>query len=79
MNIIAYRGVLPRIAKDVYIAPNASIVGDVQIGENSSVWFNTVIRGDVHYIHIGSSTNIQDNSVLHPTENRFPMNIGDRV
>jgi carbonic anhydrase/acetyltransferase-like protein (isoleucine patch superfamily) len=79
MNILAYRGISPKIAKDVFIAPNASIVGDVVIGEHSSVWFNTVVRGDVHYIRIGSFTNIQDNSVLHPTEHRFPMTIGDRV
>jgi carbonic anhydrase/acetyltransferase-like protein (isoleucine patch superfamily) len=79
MNMIAYRGILPRIAEDVFIAPGACIIGDVEIGEHSSIWFNTVVRGDVHYIKIGSSTNIQDNSVLHPTGLLFPINIGDRV
>ncbi len=79
MNIIAYRGILPRIAEDVFIAPGACIIGDVVIGDHSSVWFNTVVRGDVHCIKIGSSTNIQDNSVLHPTGLLFPINIGDRV
>ena len=79
MNMIAYRSILPRIAEDVFIAPGACIIGDVVIGEHSSIWFNTVVRGDVHYIKIGSSTNIQDNSVLHPTGLLFPINIGDRV
>ena len=79
MNMIAYRGILPRIAEDVFIAPGACIIGDVEIGEHSSIWFNTVVRGDVHYIKIGSSTNIQDNSVLHPTGLLFPIDIGDRV
>ncbi len=79
MNMIAYRGILPRIAEDVFVAPGACIIGDVVIGEHSSIWFNTVVRGDVHYIKIGSSTNIQDNSVLHPTGLLFPIDIGDRV
>lgn len=79
MSIFAYRDSLPQIAENVFVAPNASIIGDVVIGESSSVWFNTVIRGDVHYIHIGSSTSVQDNSVLHPTEGFFPIDIGDRV
>ena len=70
---------MPRIAEDVFIAPNASVIGDVVIGERSSVWFNTVIRGDVHSIRIGSCTSVQDNTVLHPTGHLFPMSIGDRV
>ncbi len=75
----AYRDVSPAIAGNVFIAPGACIIGDVAIGEQSSIWFNTVVRGDVHYIRIGSFTNVQDNSVLHPTGGLFPINIGDRV
>jgi len=78
-SILPYRDILPRIAPDVFIAQGARVIGDVVIGERSSIWFNTVVRGDVHYIRIGSYTNVQDNSVLHPTGHLFPMNIGDRV
>jgi carbonic anhydrase/acetyltransferase-like protein (isoleucine patch superfamily) len=79
MSILAYRDSLPRVGEDVFIAPGACVIGDVVIGERSSIWFNTVVRGDVHYIRIGSFTNVQDNSVLHPTSRLFPVNIGDRV
>jgi len=79
ISILAYRDILPRIAEDVFIAPGARVIGDVVIGERSSIWFNTVVRGDVHCIKIGSFTSVQDNSVLHPTEHLFPLNIGDRV
>ncbi|MGA2027954.1 MAG: gamma carbonic anhydrase family protein [Syntrophobacteraceae bacterium] len=78
-SILAYRDILPRIAQDVFIARGARVIGDVVIGERSSIWFNAVVRGDVHSIRIGSCTNIQDNSVLHPTGHLFPLNIGDRV
>jgi gamma-carbonic anhydrase len=75
MSILAYRGILPQIADGVFIAPGAYVV----IGERSSIWFNTVVRGDVHYIRIGSSTSVQDNSTLHVTGPKFPLHIGDRV
>jgi carbonic anhydrase/acetyltransferase-like protein (isoleucine patch superfamily) len=78
-SILAYRDILPRLAEDVFIATGGRVIGDVVIGERSSVWFNTVVRGDVHYIRIGSCTSVQDNSVLHPNGRLFPMNIGDRV
>jgi carbonic anhydrase/acetyltransferase-like protein (isoleucine patch superfamily) len=55
------------------------VIGDVMIGRKSSVWFNTLIRGDVHFIRIGSETNIQDNSTLHVTEGKFPIHMGDRI
>lgn len=70
---------MPQIAEDVFIAPGAWVIGDVVIGEGSSIWFNTVVRGDVHYIRIGSSTCVQDNSTLHVTGPNFPIHIGDRV
>jgi len=68
----------PKIAENVYIAPGAKISGDVTIGENCSVFFNAVIRGDVDAITIGRFTNIQDNCVLHSSMN-LPISIGDRV
>ncbi len=78
-GVIAYRDKYPEIAKDVYIAPGAWIIGDVVIGEKSSVWFYTVIRGDVNYIRIGEETNIQDHSTLHVTTETYPLHIGSRV
>lgn len=70
---------MPQIGEDVYIAPGACIVGDVVIGDLSSVWFNVVIRGDDQYVRIGSCTNIQDNSSLHVYGPRFPLEVGNRV
>jgi gamma-carbonic anhydrase len=58
INILAYRDILHRIAEDVFIAPGACVTGDVVIGERSSTWFNTVVRGDVHYIRTGSFTSV---------------------
>lgn len=69
----------PRIAADAFIAPNATVVGDVEIGAGSSLWFNVVVRGDVHAIRIGAGTNIQDGSVVHVTTARFATHIGDNV
>lgn len=69
----------PRIHPTAYIAPTAVILGDVEIGEESNVWFNTVIRGDVHYIRIGKRTSIQDLSLLHVMRDVYPLIIGDDV
>jgi gamma-carbonic anhydrase len=77
--IHTYRGIKPRIHPSVYVAEGAQIVGDVEIGKDSSVWFNAVIRGDVHFIRIGERTNIQDNSVLHVTHEKYPLVIGSDV
>jgi carbonic anhydrase/acetyltransferase-like protein (isoleucine patch superfamily) len=74
-----YQGITPRLDASVFVAPGAQIVGDVEIGKDSSVWFNTVIRGDVHVIRIGSRTNIQDGCVLHVTAGVFPLTIGNSV
>jgi gamma-carbonic anhydrase len=79
MNILPYRDILPQLAPNVFIAPGAWVIGDVVIGERSSIWFNTVVRGDVHFIRIGSDTSVQDNSTLHVTAPKFPMHIGNRV
>jgi carbonic anhydrase/acetyltransferase-like protein (isoleucine patch superfamily) len=65
--IYEYQGVKPKISTDVFIAKSADIIGDVEIGKDSSVWFGTVIRGDVHYIKIGERVSIQDLSMVHVT------------
>src|ERR1044071_8144932 len=77
--IRSYKGILPRIAPTAFIEASAQIIGNVEIGEHSSVWFNCVIRGDVHYIRVGHSTNIQDGTVIHVTNGRFPTVIGNYV
>jgi carbonic anhydrase/acetyltransferase-like protein (isoleucine patch superfamily) len=69
----------PVWGEDCFIAPNATIVGDVVMGKNCSVWFNAVIRGDVHYIKIGDNTNIQDGAVIHATYLKAATNIGSNV
>lgn len=76
--IYEYKGKRPVIGKNVYIAPGAIIIGDVTIGDNSSVWFNTVIRADSDAIVIGRNTNIQDNCTLHVDEGQ-PAVFGDNV
>jgi len=79
ITIMPFEGVMPRIHSSVFIAAGARIVGDVEIGEASSVWFNVVIRGDVHFIRIGRRTNIQDLTMCHVTHRRHPLVIGDDV
>lgn len=78
-GLIAYRGVMPRLAGDVFVAPGAWIIGDVEIGARSSVWFNVVIRGDVNFIRIGERTNIQDGTVIHVASDDQPTVIGSDV
>ena len=78
-NILPYKGIWPTIGEGVFIAPGAWVVGDVVLGARSSIWFNTVVRGDVHYVRIGEETNIQDNCTLHVTGGKFPLEIGSRV
>lgn len=78
-TIIEYGGVTPTIHESVFVAHGAVILGDVHIGKDSSVWFNTVIRGDVHWIRIGERTNIQDLSMLHTTYKKHPLSIGNDV
>jgi carbonic anhydrase/acetyltransferase-like protein (isoleucine patch superfamily) len=69
----------PKWGDDCFIAPNATVVGDVAMGNQCSVWFNTVIRGDVNYIKIGNKVNIQDNAVVHCTYQKYPTTIGNNV
>ena len=77
--LLAYRGCVPQIDPSAYVHGSAQVIGDVHIGAQSSVWFNVVIRGDVHHIRIGARTNIQDNSTLHVTRDRWPTQVGDDV
>lgn len=73
-----YKGIAPNIADNVYIAPGAQVIGDVQIGSGSSLWPNAVVRGDMAPITIGEETNIQDNSTLH-VDSGHPLTIGNSV
>ena len=77
--LIDYNGSSPQIHKTVFIAPGVFLIGDVQIGEDSSVWFNSVLRGDVNPIRIGKRTNIQDLSLLHTSMGKTPTLIGNDV
>ena len=77
--IKSVRGFNPSIGKDCYLAENATIVGDVSLGEGCSVWFNTVLRGDVNTIKIGNHVNIQDGAVLHTLYQKSTIEIGNYV
>ena len=72
-------GKIPLIPEDCYIAENATIVGEVIMGNQCSVWFNAVIRGDVHYIKMGNKVNVQDGAIIHATYLKSPTNIGNNV
>ncbi|MEO6150837.1 MAG: gamma carbonic anhydrase family protein [Mucilaginibacter sp.] len=77
--ILPVKNKYPAWGNDCYIAENATIVGDVVLGDNCSVWFNAVVRGDVHYIKVGNNTNIQDGAIIHATYLKAPTNIGSNV
>jgi len=74
-----YKGVLPRLHESVFVDVSAQVIGDVVMGEESSVWMNAVVRGDVHWIRIGRRSNIQDNTVVHVQNGTHPTTIGDEV
>ncbi len=75
----SYKGMTPKIAQDTFIAENAVIIGDVEIGAQSSIWYGCVLRGDVEKIRIGARSNIQDGTIVHVTADRFGTYIGDDV
>ena len=75
---IGYRGIAPKCHGSVFVAEGAMVIGDVEIGEDSSVWFHTVIRGDIHSIRIGKRTNVQDHCTLHVT-GKDPLAVGDEI
>ncbi|KAF2518213.1 gamma carbonic anhydrase family protein [Flavobacterium salilacus subsp. salilacus] len=79
MIVKEVNGKHPQIPDDCFIAENATIVGDVVLGTECSIWFNAVLRGDVHYIHIGNRVNIQDGAVIHCTYQKHPTVIGNNV
>lgn len=79
MIIKEVRGKSPQIPEDCFIAENATIVGDVILGEQCSVWFNAVLRGDVNYIKLGNKVNIQDGAVIHCTYKKYPTIMGNNV
>src|ERR1700726_2001292 len=78
MSIRGYRGIMPKVAASAYIDQSAQVIGDVVVGERSSIWPNVTARGDVNTIRIGDESNIQDNSVLH-CDAGFPLLIGNRI
>ena len=73
------RGFTPEFGEDIYIAENATIVGEVTCGNQCSFWFNAVVRGDVNYIKMGNKVNVQDGAVIHGTYEKSPTNIGNNV
>jgi carbonic anhydrase/acetyltransferase-like protein (isoleucine patch superfamily) len=77
--IKSVNGKSPQFGKDCYVAENATIVGEVSMGDQCSIWFNAVVRGDVHYIKMGNKVNVQDGAVIHGTYQKSPTNIGDNV
>jgi carbonic anhydrase/acetyltransferase-like protein (isoleucine patch superfamily) len=79
MPLYEHMGVRPTLGEGVYVAPNATVIGDVHLGEASSVWFGVTIRGDVFPIRIGARTNVQDGSVIHVTGGKAATTIGDDV
>lgn len=78
-KILSFQNKLPVVADDVFVAEGACVIGDVHIGVGSSVWFNTVLRGDVNFIRVGTMTNIQDLSIVHVESGKYPTVIGDHV
>ena len=77
--ILPIKGIVPKIGSGCFLAPNATIVGDVIIGDQCSIWFNAVVRGDVNSIRIGDKVNIQDGAVLHCTYQKTTVSIGKNV
>ena len=79
MSIRPFQGKIPKLHPTAFVADGAQVIGDVEIGEESSIWYNTVVRGDVNSIRIGRRTNIQDLSVVHVEKGTHPTRIGDDV
>jgi carbonic anhydrase/acetyltransferase-like protein (isoleucine patch superfamily) len=74
-----YNGAEPVIPASAFVAASVDMIGDVTLGEETSVWFGSVVRGDIHYVRIGARTNIQDNCTVHVTEHDYPTVVGDEV
>jgi len=78
-RVLPFRGMRPVLGKDVFVAPFALVIGDVIVGDGSSIWYQTVVRGDLNFIRIGRNTNLQDACVLHVTAHVHPVRIGHEV
>lgn len=78
-NVLPYRHFIPKIAEEVFIADTARVIGEVEIGARSSIWYQAVLRGDVGLIRIGEATSIQDGAIVHCTYQRSTTLVGDRV
>ena len=79
MILKAFEGKKPRVGQRVFVAENAAVIGDVEIGDDCSIWFATTVRGDVNLIRIGSRTNVQDNCTIHVTHEKWPAVIAEEV
>jgi carbonic anhydrase/acetyltransferase-like protein (isoleucine patch superfamily) len=77
--IKAVKGIEPVFGKNIFLAENSTVVGEVIMGDDCTIWFNAVVRGDVHYIRIGNKVNIQDAAIIHCTYQKAPVNIGNNV
>lgn len=73
------KGISPKFGKNCYLADNCTVVGDVNMGDDCSIWFNAVIRGDVHYVRMGNKVNVQDGAIIHCTYQKNPTHIGNNV
>src|SRR5580692_10026430 len=77
--ILPVNGKSPQFGKNCFLAENSTVVGEVQMGDDCSVWFTAVVRGDVHYIKMGNKVNVQDGAIIHCTYQKAPVNIGNNV
>lgn len=77
--VLPYAGHVPQLGEEVFLAPGAKVIGQVVLGPRVSVWYNAVVRGDVHHVHIGADSNIQDGAVLHGQKGEWPVELGERV
>ena len=75
----AVNGITPKFGKNIFLAENCTVLGEVITGDDCSIWFNAVVRGDVNYIHIGNKVNIQDGAIIHCTYQKAPTTIGNNV
>lgn len=77
--VLPFNGIWPRFGRDVFIAPGAAVIGDVELGDGVNIWFGAVVRGDDDAIRIGAGTNVQDGAVIHVYKDKYPTIIGARV
>jgi carbonic anhydrase/acetyltransferase-like protein (isoleucine patch superfamily) len=77
--VLPVHGIHPKFGSNCFLAENCTVTGDVVMGDNCSIWFTAVVRGDVHYIRIGNKVNIQDGAIIHCTYQKAPTNIGNNV